>query len=125
MTGSRITPSQAGLPTPQPTAAFWHREPSATLLGHRTTSDLPPRADVVVVGSGIAGAFAAWYLLGDGRGGGALGEEARGMSVVMLEAREACWGATGRVGGFWFLAPLRLVPLIFRASARLLWSCGE
>jgi glycine/D-amino acid oxidase-like deaminating enzyme len=43
------------------------------------------QADVVIVGSGITGAFAARELVKGGR------------KVVMLEAREACWGATGRV----------------------------
>ncbi|KAK1829048.1 putative fad dependent oxidoreductase [Podospora conica] len=82
-----------GLPVPNPSRSFWHSEPSATLLGHRTTEELPETADVVVVGSGITGAFAAWFLK-NGVGGGEKGE-----SVVMLEAREACWGATGRNGG--------------------------
>jgi glycine/D-amino acid oxidase-like deaminating enzyme len=43
----------------------------------------------VIVGSGITGASVARYLSED--------ERATGKSVVLLEAREACWGATGRV----------------------------
>jgi choline dehydrogenase-like flavoprotein len=50
---------------------------------------LPKEADIVIVGSGITGTSAARFLAEDGR--------AKGKSVVMLEAREACWGATGRV----------------------------
>jgi glycine/D-amino acid oxidase-like deaminating enzyme len=50
---------------------------------------LPTEADVVIIGSGITGAFAAHYL--------ATGEHGRDIDVVMLEAREAAWGATGRV----------------------------
>ncbi|KAF4464001.1 fad dependent oxidoreductase [Fusarium albosuccineum] len=69
------------------TKSYWHREPSEKLLGHRTTAELPATADVVVVGSGITGAFAARELIGGGK------------KVVLLEAREACWGATGRNGG--------------------------
>ncbi|KAJ3564493.1 hypothetical protein NPX13_g7821 [Xylaria arbuscula] len=76
---------RAELPTPNSTHSYWHRDPSKKLLGHRTTEDLPSTADVVVIGSGICGAFAARELVAGGR------------SVVMLEAREACWGATGRV----------------------------
>jgi len=76
----------AHLPSPHPTSSFWHNEPSPFLLHHRTTSQLPETADVVVIGSGISGAFAAMKLL-----------EEPGLNVVMLEAREACWGATGRV----------------------------
>ena len=59
-------------------------------MGHRTTKDLPQEADIVIVGSGITGASAARFLAEDDR--------AKGLSIVMLEAREACWGATGRVG---------------------------
>lgn len=83
------TPGQSTLPTPNSTASFWHLEPSEILLGHRTTPELPTVADVVVIGSGISGASAAHFLSEDAVG--------RSLNVVMLEAREACWGATGRV----------------------------
>lgn len=74
---------------PNSTHSYWHKEPSAKLLGHRTTPDLPAAADVVIVGTGMTGAFAARFL-----------KQARPSSrVVVLEAREACWGATGRNGG--------------------------
>lgn len=91
------------LPTPTSTNSFWHSEPNQFLLGHRTTDVLPADADIVIIGSGITGTSAARYLAED--------ERARGKSIVMLEAREACWGATGRVSlarpwenkltGFW------------------------
>jgi len=42
---------------------------------------------VVIIGSGVTGAFAARDL----------SLQADKKRVVMLEAREACWGATGRV----------------------------
>lgn len=80
---------QSSLPTPNSTASFWHREPSKKLLGHRTTPALPKIADIIIIGSGIAGASAAHFLSQDERG--------KDLEVVMLEAREACWGATGRV----------------------------
>lgn len=76
---------QAGLPSLNSTSSYWHKEPSNVLLGHRTTPDLPPETDIVVIGSGITGAFVARELVAARRG------------VVMLESREACWGATGRV----------------------------
>lgn len=82
---STLTVGQAELPTPKSTASYWHREPSEALLGHRSTEELPDVADVIIVGSGITGTFAARELLKGARG------------VLMLEAREACWGATGRV----------------------------
>lgn len=78
---------QAELPSVESTRSYWHQQPSDKLLGHRTTEDLPATADVVVVGSGITGAFAARELVKGGK------------KVVLLEAREACWGATGRNGG--------------------------
>ena len=80
---------RATLPTPTSTASFWHSEPNEFLLGHQTTNELPASADIVIVGSGITGAAVARYLAED--------ERARGKTMVMLEAREACWGATGRV----------------------------
>jgi FAD dependent oxidoreductase len=76
----------ANLPSPSPTNSFWLRSPSPFLLHHRSTPELPLAADVVIVGSGITGAFCARYLA-----------ESAELKVVMVEAREACWGATGRV----------------------------
>ncbi|KAL6718735.1 hypothetical protein ACLMJK_002969 [Lecanora helva] len=91
----------ASLPTPNSTASFWHSEPSEFLHGHRTTTELPADADIVIVGSGITGASAARFLTED--------ERAEGLSIVMLDAREACWGATGRNGG-------HCQPLLFDSS---------
>ncbi|KAL6697147.1 FAD dependent oxidoreductase [Trichoderma pleuroticola] len=79
----------AGLPVDEPSKSYWLSEPSEILLGHRTTKDLPQTADVLIVGSGITSAFAAHFLKG----------KAPNLNVAMLEAREACWGATGRNGG--------------------------
>lgn len=81
----------AGLPCVNSSASFWHSELNAFLLGHRTTEGLPAEADIVVVGSGISGASVARYLAADSR--------ASCSKIVMLEAREICWGATGRNGG--------------------------
>ncbi|KAI9641792.1 hypothetical protein NHQ30_009651 [Ciborinia camelliae] len=89
MTATDENLGQAGLPTPDSTKSFWHSEPSKTLLGHRTSKQLPSKADVVIIGSGIAGTSAAHWLKEHGEG--------KDLNVVMLEAREACWGATGRV----------------------------
>jgi len=88
-------PQPAPLPVPNASKSFWHSEPSPFLLGHRTTDELPKDADVVIVGSGITGASAARFL----HEGGSVDAAQNGRkTVVMLEAREACWGATGRVG---------------------------
>ncbi|KAF2714472.1 FAD dependent oxidoreductase [Pleomassaria siparia CBS 279.74] len=93
---------RSSLPTPVSTNSFWHSEPNKFLLGHRTTEELPAEADIVIVGSGITGTFAARFLAED--------ERAKGKSIVILEAREACWGATGRNGG-------HCQPLLFDRSA--------
>jgi hypothetical protein len=82
--------SSSHLPSPHPTSSFWHSDPndsSQFLLHHRTTEDLPEDADVIIIGSGVSGAFAATKLV-----------EGKKAKIVMLEAREGCWGATGRVG---------------------------
>lgn len=88
MTIRKLVPGQAGLPVPNPSDSYWLRDPEPELLGHRTTEELPDEVDVVVVGSGITGAFAARFLLEGGK------------EVLLLEAREAGWGATGRVSFF-------------------------
>ncbi|KAI2467539.1 FAD dependent oxidoreductase [Annulohypoxylon bovei var. microspora] len=89
MSQAQLLKGQSGLPVDNPTKAYWHKEPSTKLLGHRTTKELPRSADVVIVGSGITGSFAAHFL-----------KELRpDLDIVMVDAREACWGATGRNGG--------------------------
>ncbi|KAF2833592.1 DAO-domain-containing protein [Ophiobolus disseminans] len=59
------------------------------LLDHRTTETLPREADTVIIGSGISGTLVAKHLL----------ETWPSKSVVVLEAREFCSGATGRNAG--------------------------
>ncbi|TLD06645.1 uncharacterized protein PgNI_08502 [Pyricularia grisea] len=77
----------SGLPTAEPSISPWLLEPSSKLMGFRSTEDLPEHADIVIVGSGITGAFAAHFLK-EGW--------AKDLSVVMLDAREACWGSSGQ-----------------------------
>jgi hypothetical protein len=75
------------LPHPNPTTSYWQDPPDA-IANHRTTPDLPSSADTVIIGSGITGAAVAWNLLQSQNPG----------SILMLEARQACSGATGRNG---------------------------
>lgn len=93
MSEPQLFSGQAGLPVSNPSKSYWLKEPSEKLLGHRTTPELPASADVVIVGSGITAAFAAHTLK----------ERKPELNVVMLEAREACFGATGRVGSLFSL----------------------
>ncbi|KAK3360250.1 FAD dependent oxidoreductase [Lasiosphaeria hispida] len=86
----QVEDGRAGLPVPKPSSSFWLQDPSPILLGHRTTPELPETADIVIVGSGLTGSFAARFLKN---------REGSNESVVILEAREASSGATGRNGG--------------------------
>lgn len=88
-------------PQPNSSTSFWHSEPSEFLLGHRTTPELPEEADIVIIGSGITGASISRFLSEDIR--------AKNLNVIMLEAREACWCATGRNGG-------HCQPLLFKSA---------
>ncbi|THC93953.1 hypothetical protein EYZ11_006564 [Aspergillus tanneri] len=63
---------------------------------------LPQSADIVIIGSGMSGASVAYTILSECQ---ALGEE---KTVVVLEAREVCSGATGRNGGHLKCSPYSL-----------------
>jgi hypothetical protein len=76
------------LPHPHPTISYW-QDPPSSLANYQSNETLPESADVVIVGSGITGAAVAWNLLQS--------KEKHG-EIVMLEARGACSGATGRNG---------------------------
>lgn len=85
----QVAEGQAGLPVPNSTKSYWHTQPSAKLTGYRSTPDLPATADTIIIGTGMTGSFAARFL-----------KAANPSShLLVLEAREACWGATGRNGG--------------------------
>lgn len=75
-------------PRSNPTSSYW-QDPPHQYATHRTTSDLPCSASTVIIGSGITGASIAYNLLA----------QHGSSSVLMLEARTACSGATGRNGG--------------------------
>ncbi|KAK8029784.1 hypothetical protein PG993_011075 [Apiospora rasikravindrae] len=80
------------LPRDNPTQSYW-QDPPADIADLRTTPNLLESADVVIIGSGITGASIAWNLLQTPSGN----DPPR--RIVMLEARQACSGATGRNGG--------------------------
>ncbi|ETN43968.1 uncharacterized protein HMPREF1541_10833 [Cyphellophora europaea CBS 101466] len=86
----------ATLPVPTPTASFWQSSAPSPLAQHRSTPELPPAVDVVVVGSGITAAFfVREFLLQQPK-----------LSILVLEARTLCSAATGRNGG-------HLIPSMF------------
>ncbi|KAE9397072.1 FAD dependent oxidoreductase [Gymnopus androsaceus JB14] len=81
-----------GLPVQEPCLSFWLQGTrSSTLLGHRTTESLPQATEVAIIGSGLSGVATAYFLFNGPN---------PPKSVVILEAREACDGATGRNGGY-------------------------
>ncbi|KAL8644100.1 MAG: hypothetical protein Q9226_007934 [Calogaya cf. arnoldii] len=80
-----ITPT---LPRVNPISSYW-QDPPHRLSTHRTTSELPRSVSTIIVGSGITGASIAYNVL----------DKSEASSVLMLEARTTCSGATGRNGG--------------------------
>ncbi|KAJ9605727.1 hypothetical protein H2200_009576 [Cladophialophora chaetospira] len=79
-----------GFPQPNPTISYWQL-PEHALAHHRTTPSLPTSTtfDYVIIGSGVSGAAVAYKLL----------SQDPSLSVLMLEARTAASGASGRNGG--------------------------
>ncbi|KAF2008758.1 FAD dependent oxidoreductase [Aaosphaeria arxii CBS 175.79] len=80
-------------PVPHPVPSYWLSEPHK-LHDVRSTPDLPPRTDVLIIGSGMAGIMTAYHFLE-----GSSSPNSESPSVVLLEARELCSGATARNGG--------------------------
>ncbi|KAI1423507.1 FAD dependent oxidoreductase [Xylaria sp. FL1777] len=75
------------LPRANPTRSYWQLDVDE-IADARSTASLPDEADTVIIGSGITGAAVASNLLDRGA-----------RDIVMLEARQASSGATGRNGG--------------------------
>ena len=72
---------QDDLPVPNATKSFWINTPGANPLADEGShGQLTPEADVCIIGSGISGVSAAYYL----------SKSESPLSVVLLEAREFC-----------------------------------
>ncbi|KAJ7121968.1 FAD dependent oxidoreductase-domain-containing protein [Mycena crocata] len=85
------TSGSPGYPRPNPSLSFWLQGTrNSSLLGHRTTDALPQASYITIIGSGLSGAAIAYFLL--------TGPDPP-KKVTLLEAREACDGATARNGG--------------------------
>ncbi|KAJ0269189.1 hypothetical protein Brms1b_013661 [Colletotrichum noveboracense] len=80
---------QDPIPVGNSTEPFWRTE-LHELDSHRSTEHLPAECDVLIIGAGFSGTALAHYIYED---------NPSPPSVVILEAREACSGATGRNGG--------------------------
>jgi hypothetical protein len=86
---SGSTPQDQMLPVANATIPYWRTELHA-LDEHRTTEELPTECDIAIIGAGMTGVSTAYHiskLAGD-----------KTPSVVILEARQLCSGATGRNG---------------------------
>lgn len=78
------------LPVPNATVPYW-RSQLHPIDSHRSTRDLPSECDIAVIGAGMSGVAMAYHLT-------------KGLSkddmpsIVLVEARNVCEGATGRNG---------------------------
>ncbi|RSL66687.1 hypothetical protein CEP53_003282 [Fusarium sp. AF-6] len=79
----------SGLPSAKPTSSAWQEPPASIATTQSKT--LPLETDIAIIGSGITGTSVAHTLLNHPRGSQ--------LRVTILEARNACSGATGRNGG--------------------------
>lgn len=86
---------QGPIPVSDSTLPFWRTAPHG-LDKHRSTPDLPTECDILIVGAGFSGASLAYHIY-DGN--------PSPPSVLILEAREACSGATGRNGTLKMTSP--------------------
>ncbi|KAI6833520.1 FAD dependent oxidoreductase [Hortaea werneckii] len=91
------------MPVDNYTVPYWRCE-LHPLDDHRSSESLPSECDVVIIGSGMAGVAAAYHLC----------EETKGNepSILMLEARQVCSGATGRNGGHSKVRSITLMSMI-------------
>ena len=80
----------APFPVPHATASWW-RTQLDKLDDYLSSDCVPEDSDVVVIGAGIAGASVAYHLLQQNKG-------KKRPRITILEARQACSGATGRNG---------------------------
>lgn len=78
--------SSPGIPVQNSSVPFW-TVPNSPIAQHGADKELPEDADVVIIGSGITGASIAKTILENSESP---------IRVVMLEARDACSGASGR-----------------------------
>ena len=75
-------------PNPDSTFPFW-RTQLHQLDNYRSNETLPTECDIVIIGAGYAGTATAYHLYHD---------NPSPPSIVLLEARQACSGATARNG---------------------------
>ncbi|MEO5817974.1 MAG: FAD-dependent oxidoreductase [Gemmatimonadaceae bacterium] len=82
-----------GLPIDDQPYWFRHGHP---LAGHRSRTELPASADVVIIGAGLTGASAAYHLADAARDG---------LRIVVVDQGDPACEASGRNGGNFELIP--------------------
>ncbi|TVY20161.1 Gamma-glutamylputrescine oxidoreductase [Lachnellula arida] len=90
-------------PVPNHTLPYW-RSDLHEIDSYRSTEQLPQQCDILIIGAGLSGVSTAYHLLDD---------NPSPPSIILLEAREVCSGATGRNGGHLF-APHLYVDKVVR-----------
>jgi hypothetical protein len=78
------------LPVNNATVPYWRSE-LHEIDEYRSTKDLPTKCDIAIIGAGLAGVSTAYHLSKQYEG-------KEKPSIVLLEARQVCSGATGRNG---------------------------
>ncbi|PWY76133.1 FAD dependent oxidoreductase [Aspergillus sclerotioniger CBS 115572] len=91
-----------GLPVDNPITSYWLKDPHP-LASYRSSPTVPQHCDIAIIGTGLAGVATAYHILST--------SHAEKPSVVLLEARQVCSGATGRNGGHTKLAAAIAKPL--------------
>ncbi|KAI1445786.1 FAD dependent oxidoreductase-domain-containing protein [Annulohypoxylon stygium] len=91
--------SEPGLPSENPTRAYWKQDPPFPDLVHLRMIPPTNRTEIAIIGSGITAAAIAWTYLDECRRSGNL------RRVVVFESRDLAGGATSRNGGH-----LKIVP---------------
>ncbi|CCT74878.1 related to oxidoreductase [Fusarium fujikuroi IMI 58289] len=81
----------ATFPPPEGMCSFW-RTKLGSIDDHQSTAELPPFVDVAIIGAGYSAAAILTHILAT------TSPEDR-PSILVLEARQLCSGATGRNGG--------------------------
>ncbi|KAF8857855.1 hypothetical protein BDZ45DRAFT_592156 [Acephala macrosclerotiorum] len=91
---SRKSPSLSQWPPPPQTRIL-----ASPLDDFRSSEAVPEMVDVVIIGSGLSGACAAYQLLAG------TPNTSTPPTIAIFEARQACSGTTGRNGGHMKLTP--------------------
>jgi hypothetical protein len=87
------TDNNNGFPVPNHTLSYWRSE-LHPIDSYCSSEDLPPSCDIAIIGAGMTGVSTAYHLsrLHSANPSG------KKPSIVILDAREVCSGATGRNG---------------------------